>query len=246
MKTDNKKNKKPIYLQLRENIRNKIEEGEYLPGTSIPSENTLAATFGINRITIRNAVDALVNEGLLKRVQGKGVYVVGQKLSMSIEGIGGFISDSLNSNNGLSIKEVLKITRPANNKYANLFDLELDDEIYQIRHIGISEQENIVLQDYFFPVSILPTLDSINTSIFTYKDIFSFYGIKQKKMEQHLTIVKGSSKTRKLLGIPNGIMLFKLECDYYGIDNKVIAHGITYIRGDKQSFTVNLHKTISN
>ena len=66
----------PIYLQLREIIRNRIEEGEYLPGTAIPSENKLAETYGINRLTVRNAVDALVNEGILRRVQGKGVFVV--------------------------------------------------------------------------------------------------------------------------------------------------------------------------
>ncbi|MEG2288028.1 MAG: GntR family transcriptional regulator, partial [Ruthenibacterium sp.] len=62
----------PIYLQLREIVRNKIEDGEYLPGTAIPSENELADTYGIHRITVRNAVDALVNEGMLRRVQGKG------------------------------------------------------------------------------------------------------------------------------------------------------------------------------
>lgn len=67
----------PIYLQLREIIRNRIEEGEYLPGTAIPSENKLAETYGINRLTVRNAVDTLVNEGILRRVQGKGVFVVG-------------------------------------------------------------------------------------------------------------------------------------------------------------------------
>ena len=61
----------PIYLQLREIIRNRIEEGEYLPGTAIPSENKLAETYGINRLTVRNAVDTLVNEGILRRVQGK-------------------------------------------------------------------------------------------------------------------------------------------------------------------------------
>ena len=68
----------PIYLQLREIIRNRIEEGEYLPGTAIPSENKLAETYGINRLTVRNAVDTLVNEGILRRVQGKGVFVVGR------------------------------------------------------------------------------------------------------------------------------------------------------------------------
>lgn len=233
--------KKPIYLQLRENIRNKIEEGEYQPGTAIPSENTLAKTFGINRITIRNAVDALVNEGLLKRVQGKGVFVVGQKLTVSIEGTGGFVSDSMSVNQNVSVKEISKIVREANNKYANIFNIELEDEIYQIRHLTHVGGEEVAVEDYFFPASIIPSFDSINTSIFTFKDIFSFYGIKQSKMTQSLTIVKGPSKLRKLLNTPNGVMLFLLECDYYGETNQIIAHSITYIRSDKQSFTVNLH-----
>ena len=85
--------KMPIYLQLREIIRNKIDDGEYMPGTAIPSENKLAETFGINRITIRNAVDALVNEGLLRRVQGKGVFVVGKKNELSIEEHAGFVGE---------------------------------------------------------------------------------------------------------------------------------------------------------
>ena len=75
----------PIYLQLREIVRGKIEDGEYTPGTAIPSENKLAETFGINRITVRNAVDALVNEGILQRVQGKGVVVVGNKDEEALE-----------------------------------------------------------------------------------------------------------------------------------------------------------------
>ena len=56
----------PLYIQLREVIRSKIEDGEYLPGTAIPSENQLAETYGLNRLSVRSAVEALENEGLLK------------------------------------------------------------------------------------------------------------------------------------------------------------------------------------
>ena len=66
----------PIYVQLREVIRSKIESGEYLPGVAIPSEQTLATTYGISHLTVRSAVDTLVKEGLLKPVHGKVVYVL--------------------------------------------------------------------------------------------------------------------------------------------------------------------------
>jgi len=67
----------PIYLQLREVVRERIDTGEYAPGCHIPSENALAKTYGVNRLTVRSALDALVEEGILKRVQGKGVFIVG-------------------------------------------------------------------------------------------------------------------------------------------------------------------------
>ncbi len=234
--------KMPIYLQLRELIRNKIEDGEYMPGTAIPSENKLAETFGINRITIRNAVDALVNEGLLRRVQGKGVFVVGKKNELSIEEHAGFVGDAIRNDSRVSIRELQKSEREAGNKYANLFGLELEDMIYYIRQMHSLNGVETSIEEFFMPKKILPSLDSINSSVFTFRDILSFYGIKLEKMTQTLRIIKGSAKVRKQLNVPEGVAIFLLECDFYNERNEVIAHSISNIRSDMQSFTVSLHK----
>ena len=82
--------KSPLYLQLRELIRGKIENGEYPPGTAIPSVGALAETYGIHRLSVRSAISALIGEGLLKSVQGKGIFVVGEKLAKDLETAGGF------------------------------------------------------------------------------------------------------------------------------------------------------------
>lgn len=234
--------KMPIYLQLRELIRNKIEEGEYMPGTAIPSENKLAETFGLNRLTIRNAVDALVNEGLLHRVQGKGVFVVGKKNEISIEEHAGFVSDSFKNDTRLSIKELQKAEREAGNKYANLFGLELEDGIYYIRQLHTINSVATSIEEFFIPKKVLPSLDSVNSSVFTFRDIMSFYGIDLTKMTQSLRIVNGFSKIRKMLNMPEEVALFLLECDFYNEKGNVIAHSISYIRSDMQTFTVSLHK----
>ena len=80
-----KNDKLPLYLQLREEVRRKIENGEYAPGTAIPSEKQLADTHGMHRLSVRNALKALIREGLLKSIQGKGIYVCGSKKTETAE-----------------------------------------------------------------------------------------------------------------------------------------------------------------
>ena len=50
----------PLYIQLKQLILERIADGEYLPGEKIPSEREMAATYKINRMTVKNAVNSLV------------------------------------------------------------------------------------------------------------------------------------------------------------------------------------------
>ncbi|HCW74498.1 MAG TPA: GntR family transcriptional regulator, partial [Clostridiaceae bacterium] len=103
----------PIYLQLREIIRTKIEEGEYQPGMAISSENELAETYGINRMTVRSAIDALIKEGLLRSVQGKGIFVVGQKYERNLDILEGFTQVMKSKNASPKFKILQKNARAA-------------------------------------------------------------------------------------------------------------------------------------
>ena len=60
----------PLYMQLKEIIIKRIEDGEYLPGEKIPSEREMADTYGVNRMTVKNAISSLVEANILYRVHG--------------------------------------------------------------------------------------------------------------------------------------------------------------------------------
>lgn len=231
----------PIYLQLREIVRSKIEEGEYLPGTAIPSENKLAKTFGINRLTVRNAVDALVNEGILQRVQGKGVFVVGSKYEEALEEHGGFVSHLSTGRKHISVKEQVKTLRLAGNKYANYFDIEPDDLIFYVRHFTTIDDEAVSTEEIYVPKEILPELEVVNSSVFTIKDIFAFYGIELYGMRQTMEIISGIPKMRKMLEVPDGVALIMLSCDYIDKMGCPIACSRSFIRSDKSSFYIKMH-----
>ncbi|QTH40352.1 substrate-binding domain-containing protein [Cohnella sp. LGH] len=70
-----KEKKAPLYIQIREYIKNQIESGVLKPGDQIPTETDLTNKFQVSRITIKSALRHLVDEGLIYRVAGKGSFV---------------------------------------------------------------------------------------------------------------------------------------------------------------------------
>jgi GntR family transcriptional regulator len=66
----------PLYHRLYQHLRQKILEQAFDPGESLPSEPTLAKTYGVSRVTVRKTFDQLEHEGLIRRIQGRGTFPV--------------------------------------------------------------------------------------------------------------------------------------------------------------------------
>lgn len=228
----------PIYLQLREVVRTKIEEEEYLPGTAIPSENELTEMYGVNRLTVRSAIDALVNEGLLKRVQGKGVYVVGEKIERDLEKLGGFRQTMRDKHAAPSTRILARNSRRAGDKYGRIFGIDPEEELFFIRRVCYAGDSPISLEEIFVPRPVVPELGNVDLTIFTLYDIYDFYSVNLTRAHQTLDLVTLDPKDARTLGIDadHAVMLF--ECTSTDESGRVVEFARTYTRGDKCSFRV--------
>lgn len=65
----------PLYMQIKESIRKHILDGTYQPHAQLPAESAMSNLFGVSRITIRQALSDLQNEGMIFKVPGKGSFV---------------------------------------------------------------------------------------------------------------------------------------------------------------------------
>ncbi len=75
----------PLHLKISETLRHQIEAGHYLAGAKLPSEHQLMAMFQVSRITVRQAIANLVNQGLARTHRGKGAFVTpSQKVAYSL------------------------------------------------------------------------------------------------------------------------------------------------------------------
>src|SRR5260370_29349912 len=74
----------PRYYQLKEIMRERVRSGEWKPGDLIPSERELGEKYGISRMTARQALTDLGNEGLFYREQGRGTFVSQRKITQQL------------------------------------------------------------------------------------------------------------------------------------------------------------------
>ncbi|MFC4804237.1 GntR family transcriptional regulator [Filifactor villosus] len=222
----------PYYIQLREVLRNKIETGEYLPGTAIPSEPELAKLYGLNQKTVRSAIELLVKEGLLKKIQGKGTFVEGDKIQRDISNMEGFISKVEQRRDDVEVKVLKKYLRRAGEYYAKVFDMGKNEELYFVQRLIARKGVPISVEESYIEKKILPVIEDVNLSVYSIRDIFDFYGITITKTRQYLNIVKTDSKTAKLLKIDPEDYILKFSGCHFNDEGRIVECFNHYSRGD--------------
>lgn len=230
--------KSPLYIQLREVIRGKIEDGEYAPGTAIPSENQLAETYGINRLSVRSALSALEYEGLLKSVQGKGVFVVGPKPQRDLETLGGYRHTMHRQDRNPSTRVLLKARRKAGPYYSLLLQVDPEDEVWFIRRINRAGGEPVGLEEIYIPANVLPNLDEIDINIFSIYDAYEWAGVRPQKGYQLLRIAPIDAATAKLIGLEGAQNIMEFSCITHDESGRPIEFARNLARNDKSDFVV--------
>ncbi len=93
----------PLHITISEQLRREIESGDYQPGEKLPSEHQLMDAFSVSRITVRQAIANLVNQGLAKAHRGRGVFVTPQqKVDYSLSSPLVFLAEDL-ANKGITL-----------------------------------------------------------------------------------------------------------------------------------------------
>merc|ERR1711879_1076701 len=95
----------PLYIQLKDFLLKEIEEN-YKPGDIIPAEPKLEETYNVSRITIRKAIEELERENIVKKKQGKGTFVLEQKILYDASSIGSLTQRLSKQNHKLQTKSI--------------------------------------------------------------------------------------------------------------------------------------------
>lgn len=145
----------PLYYQLGEILKQKLEEGGWEPGTLFPSERELEEHFGVSRAVVRPALDLLERDGAIYRRRGSGTYVAALKRLVPIRGLIRYLQEGRFSDSRIA---VLRIRRQTNDQMiADFLKVSRGQTVAQVTSI-LRVDKPICILDSFFPVERVPWL----------------------------------------------------------------------------------------
>lgn len=230
----------PIYVQIKAAIIDKIKSREYLPGEGILSERKLAEHYGVNRMTVKNAIQSLVDEGYLYRIHGKGTYVQRknvQKLSWGSDenyGLGVMLKGK-----GVRRKDkvIMKGLIKAFNYLGSKLNLQKFEDVYVLHRVRYSNDETFAAEYCYMPFKYFDDVeehDFAQVSVYEYMQTKGHFPVS---FDQKLIIVEADEKLAKQLNVKLKDPLYYFE--FIGSDNagNVVEYTESYIRCDKAVFT---------
>ena len=202
----------PHYRKLYETLRLQIIDGVYREGDLLPSENELCATHNLTRPTVRHALDSLVNEGLIKKQQGKGSIVHKLPKGIGILSIVGTTS-ALGEKNLRSEILVKPIVKPWDIPF--MFELsgrEIDSGCIYMERIRFFNDKPIFYDINYIPNLNMPRFTSRSLENRSLFDILrKFYQIEIKGGEQKIKAIEARSPIDKYLSVQQRHPVLHLE-----------------------------------
>lgn len=235
VKVGNIMEEKAKYEQFVEVLQKNIHENIYPYGTCIPSERELAEQFNLNRSTIRHAITFLVKEGSLKKVQGKGTYVMKYNINESDLKFRGMSSLLEKAGYHPSSKIIDSQRRKANFKYSKIFHLEEDQEVFRIMRIRYGNNEPIALETTSIPFDIIKDIDEIDFQVYSLYDMFAYNHIKLSDINHQFSLTKLRSEA-KLLQLKPGSSVISILITATDENGKVIEYTEAYVRSEYCQF----------
>lgn len=232
---------KTLYAQIARHLEREITSA-YAPGDALPSEADMACRFGVNRHTLRRAVDELVEMGLLERRRGRGVFVLDTQLDYPI-GAGTRFTENLAAMGLQADNRILrKQTLPAGAGIAHRLALETGEPVHWIETLRSTDDRPLCVISHFIPAAPFPALfgDYLEGSL--HRFLSSAHGCRLRRTESLVTAVLPQGDDARLLGMPQNRPVLRVKSVNLDERNgRPVEYAVTRFRADRIQLRINPH-----
>lgn len=200
----------PKYYQLREILLDLIER-ELAVDAPVPSERELAARYGLSRMTARQAIEHLVSEGKLYRVQGRGTFVARPKIDMPLR-LTSFSEDMRARGMEPGARDLGRRRIPAPAAVARELGVEVDAALIVVERLRTADGVPMALERSHLPAKLVPgLLDRPLADRSLYQLLAAEYGLVLDRGDQVIEAGIADSGDAELLALAPGSAVLRLQ-----------------------------------
>ncbi len=232
----------PLYIQIRRTLRDEISNQVLVPGQKLPSEDELAARFGVSRMTVRQGISDLIDEGLLYRRHGVGTFVALPHLDRDHTRLTSYLESARQEGLATAVQVLTAEVIPAKRKVALELKLNEGELVIRVKTLRYISGVPVTLHDAYIPYKLFPQLlqeDLKNKHLW---DIFESYGFRVKRAVQRLEAREADEVSAALLEVDEGSPILYKERTVYLDNGTPVEFTYCYNRGDRYRLTVVLDR----
>jgi GntR family transcriptional regulator len=231
----------PLYGKVEEVLASEISRGEMHPGDRLPSEDELLTRFAVSRITVRRAIQNLIQRGIVEIQRGRGTFVLAPKISQELTKLTGFVEDMETHGRTASARVVSQGTVVASARVARKLAISKGTRVMRIERVRLADAVPMSFDETYLPLDIgrkIVRNDLRVVPIFTLLE--EKYGIPLTEAEYSLEAAAASAEVAKALEVAEGTPIFRIERTSFTMDGKPIDYEMLSYRGDLIQFVTRL------
>ncbi|HEX5195565.1 MAG TPA: GntR family transcriptional regulator [Solirubrobacteraceae bacterium] len=203
------------YEHVMDVIERLVVERNLQPGDLLPTQAELAELAGVSLISVRRALEELERVGRVRRHQGVGTFLSGQRI-VSEPGRAGGLLDTLAGEHrrprlGSRISALERGYPSA--PLAAALALRADAEVWRLVRVRLLDGRPAIVETAIIPVALAPGLDELSEGLSgsLYEALAERYGLRDDHEEQYLEVSAASADERRLLALASGAQVVRLR-----------------------------------
>ena len=231
----------PKHARLRQRLRAEVER--MTAHTALPTERELAGQYGVSRSTVRQALDALAESGVVYRVHGAGTFAASTAVSKSLT-MSSFTEDMQARGMVPGNRVLAADERAAGRQIAEDLRLDESDPVVRVMRLRFADEQPMCLETAHLPAARVPGLLDRDLNGSLYGILRARYGMRLVRAEQVWTAVSLDERSAVLLGVPTGSPAFQVR--RVGMDERARPLEVTtgLYRADRYEMRVAVRRSM--
>lgn len=223
------------YPEIKKYILEQIDNGKFKEDVMLPSEKEFTELFNVSRMTVRRAFDDLIQDGVLIRKRGSGLFLAKKKMSRSMNQISVSKDEQLHKIFKQLTVKVLEVKVIDDNYIAKeYFNLE-QEKIIRVKRIQLGDGQPIVYEKIYLPLKYFTMVKKEECYQSFENVIEKHFLIKQQELSNQIIVEAkvANKKISSLLQIPINSPILQLKIIAKDSSDKIYYYGINSYPGDQ-------------